>query len=358
MVYLANLEGPGLVFTYGLFGVQYDALISEKTKTISALYTLLSQSANHVDFLQDETHGTPRNGPKSTTFVAYWLKSEDYETWKQTDAVKEFWNSLPDDAGVWREVMTVPKSRYMFAANQYETWGLATILGLKDSTDEGYWGVYRHRLSDNPDEHTDPADTFTSPFITKSKAKPDSSKQVVDLSKSSLPDKIRHGRVKLTKIPDNLCYCREGQGHSKMPKEELESWKDMLAPFALSWMNHLDTERNKNGAVSFTFHLAHENPQQVANPGADLELETDAIAESNQLMYFLDLAHFELAGRSFKDHVKLRQRTFDMYGPDGQYGQKGKLSLFVEMCVLKSGDLDAEYIGCREGTGLMFLEDL
>jgi hypothetical protein len=36
----------------------------------------------------------------------------------------------------------------------------------------------------------------------------------------------------------------------------------------------------------------------------------------------------------------------------------GRAVLFVEICVLKSGDLDAEYIGCRSGTGLMFLEDV
>lgn len=38
--------------------------------------------------------------------------------------------------------------------------------------------------------------------------------------------------------------------------------------------------------------------------------------------------------------------------------EHGKLALFVEIAVVKSGDLDAEYIGCREGTGLMFLEDI
>lgn len=36
----------------------------------------------------------------------------------------------------------------------------------------------------------------------------------------------------------------------------------------------------------------------------------------------------------------------------------GKAVLFVEICVLMSDDLDAEYVGCREGTGLMFLEDI
>ncbi|EXJ53656.1 uncharacterized protein A1O5_13108 [Cladophialophora psammophila CBS 110553] len=358
MVYLANLEGPGLVFTYGLFGVQHEELTAEKKKTISALYGLLSQSADRVDHLQDESHGAPREGPKCTTFVAYWLKSSDYEKWKETDEVKQFWDSLPDDAGVWREVMTVPKSRYMFAANQHETSGLATMLGLKDSTDEAYWGVYRHRLSANPDEYTDPNDTFSSPLVTTAKAKPDPSKKVVDLSKSPTPDKIRRGRVKINNIPDNLCYCREGQRQPNLPPEELETWKEKLAPYALTWMNHLDTERNKNGVVSFTFNIAHLNPKPTLDPGADLEVDTDAVAETNQLMYLLDLAHFELAGRSFKDHVHLRKTTFEMYGPGGRHGENGKLSIWVELCILKSGDMDAEYVGCREGTGLMMFENV
>ncbi len=356
-LFLANLEPPGLVFTYGLFGVQHDELTAEKKKFISDLYNLLSQSAGRVDHLQDESHGVTRDGPRSTTFVAYWLKSADYENWKATSEVKQFWDNLPDDAGVWREVMTVPKSRYMFAANQHETSGLAALLGLKQSTDEGYWRVYRHRLSQHPDEHTDPADTFTSAIVAAAQVKPHAGKQVVDLSKSSVINKIKIGRVKITNIPDNLLYCREGQRQPGLPKEELEDWKERLAPHAVAWMDHLDTERNKNGVVSFTFNVGHEKPNATFEPGADLEVDTNAVAEANQLMYFLDLAHFEMAGRSFKDHVKLRSNTFEMYGKGGKHA-KGKLSIWVELCVLKTGDLEAEYIGCREGTGLMLFENL
>ena len=318
---------------------------------------MLSQSAGRVDHLQDESHGVRPRGPKCTTFVAYWLKSANYEQWKERDEVKGFWDSLPDDAGVWREIMTVPKSRYMFAASQHETSGLATMLGLQYSSDEAYWGVYRHRLSVNPDEHTDPNDTFTSPLVSIANAKPEG-KQVVDLAKSNSTDTIRHGRVKITKIPNNLCYCREGQRQPNLPQEELETWKEKLAPHALAWMNHLDTERNKNGVIDFTFNIGHENPKPTFDAGADLEVDVDAVAEANQLRYFLDLAHFEYAGRSFKEHVKLRKMTNDMYGPGGKHAENGKLSIWVELCVLKTADLEAEYIGCREGTGLMLLENL
>ena len=210
VLYLANLEPDGLLFTYALFGVQHEDLTAEKKKTILNLYKLLSQSADKVDHLQDESHNVARQGPRSTTFVAYWLKSADYEKWKTTAEVKQFWDSLPDDAGVWREVMTVPKSRYMFAANQHEKSGLAAVLGIKESSDEGYWKVYRHRLSTNPDEYTDPKDTFTSPLVTVGKENAESGKSSIELSRASMSNKVKQGRVKISSVPDNLCYCREG----------------------------------------------------------------------------------------------------------------------------------------------------
>ena len=149
----------------------------------------------------------------------------------------------------------------------------------------------------------------------------------------------------------------KGQRQPGLPKEEIESWKEKLGPHALAWMDHLDTERNKNGVVSFTFNVGHEEPKSTFEPDTDLEEATDAVAEMNQLMYFLDLAHFEYAGRAFKDHVILRKNTFELYGKTGKHA-KGKLSIWVELAILKSGDMDAEYIGCREGTGLMLFENL
>ncbi|KAA8573714.1 hypothetical protein EYC84_005283 [Monilinia fructicola] len=208
MVYLLDTDGKDYVFTYGIFGVQHEELTSEKATSISTLYKLLSSSANRVDHLQDESHGLPRQGPKSTTFVAYWLSSADYESWKESSPVKEFWASLPADAGVWREVMSVPKSRFMFASTLPVASAMGTLLPLKQSSDEGYWGVYRHRLSETPDSHTDPSDTFTSAYTTPTKAKPDETRKIIDIPstrstksssekvnaiRTSLPPRQQHG---------------------------------------------------------------------------------------------------------------------------------------------------------------------
>jgi hypothetical protein len=351
MVYLANLDAPGLVFTYALFGVQYDTLTPSKEVTISALHSLLTQSADLVDTLQDEDHGIDKGAMRSTTFVAYWLRSQDYEKWKESAAFKDFWTSLPDDAGVWKEVMTVPKSRYMYASSQAMKAGLACMLELKQSNDEGYWGVYRHRLAGNPDDHTDPKDTFTSPYITSSKSKTSSEKSI-DLAQS-YAKKVVPGRVRLSNPPDNICFVREIQRKPGVATEELDAWLEQIAPHAQSWITHLDEERNKNGVVAFSTYIGHEPKESTT----DEKLDTKPVAEANQLAYFLDLAHFELAGRSHRGHIELRKTVMNLYGPGGKLSA-GKAVLFVELCILKSGDLDAEYIGCIEGTSLMYLRDL
>ncbi|KAF4627420.1 hypothetical protein G7Y89_g10736 [Cudoniella acicularis] len=352
MVFLTDLDGDDYVFAYGLFGVQYETLTSEKKKTILELYSLLSQSADRVDHLQSQSHGLPNIGPSSSTFVAYWLRSEEYEKLKETSSWKEFWSGLPGDAGVWREVMTVPKSRFMHASSQEVESGMSSLLKLKQSSDEGYWGVYRHRLSETPDKHTDPNDTFTSPYVT---AKASSDKPVISIAKG-VGAEIRPGRVRPS-IPDNLCFVREGQRQPHCPKEEIDAWIESITPHAQSWITHLNEEREKTGVISLTTHLGHENPstKSTADPFADVE--GDRIPETNQLAYFLDLAHFELAGRSHRGHVQLRKNVMELYGPGGKLSTMGKAALYVELCVLKSGDMDAEYIGCMEGTGLMYLSE-
>lgn len=128
-------------------------------------------------------------------------------------------------------------------------------------------------------------------------------------------------------------------------------------------VDYLATERNKNGVVSFTTHLK-QNPLDTQNQQFELDPVLEARGEeftnpeTNQLMYCLDLADFELAERPFKAYIKLRSTMMELYGPGGKFFMKGKLHRTVEMCILKSSHLEVEYLGCKEGTRLMILEDL
>jgi hypothetical protein len=133
-------------------------------------------------------------------------------------------------------------------------------------------------------------------------------------------------------------------------KQEL--WAKHLTPYATAWIDWLDRERNRNGFLSFRTSVRLE--------GADVETGNAAslkrINEPNQFAHVLDLAHFERAGKSFEHH-KLRKNTMELYGPGGEL-EGGDAHLMVELCVLKAADLEAEYVGCVEGTGLMFLEEI
>lgn len=344
MVFLADWENKQHLFVYGVFGVQHRASLDNSRKAlIDELHTLLTASAGQVDMLVDESHDLEaEDKPHATTFVAYWLDAGSYESWAASSSVQQFWRNLTDDAGVWREVMTVPTSRYMFAANQDYRWGLTSLIErLRASNDEGYWGVYRHRIGSKDD-------TFTSPYVTASKAKNGSNNRILDIPEKGPrnSNEIRLGRVHVNGVPNNICFVREGQRQPNVAQEELGLWLEKVAPHARSWIEHLDSYREKNGVLSFSTHVSQQS-----------KLNNSDAAETDQLAYFLDLAHFEASGRSFKSHVQLRKTVMEMYGPGGPMEGIGKAELYVELLILKSNEFQAEYIGCLEGTGLMFLQD-
>ncbi|KAI4853370.1 hypothetical protein E4T44_00878 [Aureobasidium sp. EXF-8845] len=345
MVFLADWGDQDRVFVYAVFGVQHQQPMTDgQTAVISELHGLLDNSAGQVDMLIDEQHNFEAEGkPHATTFVAYWLDVEDYESWAISSSVQRFWDNLVDDAGVWREVMKVPTSRYMFAANQNFRWGLTSLIDkLRASNDEGYWGVYRHRIGSKDD-------TFTSPFVTASKAKRSPDRRVLGVPSRGPrnSDKIIRGRVCVQGVPNNICFVREGQRQPNVAQEELGLWLENVAPHARSWIEHLDSHREKNGVLSFSTHVSQQS-----------KLNDSDAAETDQLAYFLDLAHFEASGRAFKGHVQLRKTVMEMYGPGGPMEGIGKAELYVELLILKSDEFHAEYVGCLEGTGLMYMQSV
>jgi hypothetical protein len=353
MVYLMEFGDQEPSCTIVLFGVQYKDITTEKQKTISTLSKLIEASAGHVDCVLNEQHAETSPSCSTLIFVAYWASSSDYRSWWTQGDVQDFWRSLPEDAGVWREVMTVPESRFMHASTHDKKTGLALakMAKLQQSSNEGYWGVYRNRLSASK------TDDLTSPYITSSTPKRDDGspdKPSIKISDPTGEAKlIKHGRVYLPKGIDNVAWVREYQSYCGVAEAEQELWTKHLTPHATAWIDWLDRERNRNGFLSFR--------PSVRLEGADVETGNAAslkkINELNQFAYVLDLAHFERAGKSFAEHRMLRKNLMELYGPGGEL-EGGDAHLMVELCVLKAADLEAEYVGCVEDTGLMFLEEI
>jgi len=75
-------------------------------------------------------------------------------------AVAAFWAALPDDAGWFREVFSLPAARVMFMTATHEPNGFAHLGDLVPLTEKfGYWGSYRERLNEGA-----PGDAFKSPL--------------------------------------------------------------------------------------------------------------------------------------------------------------------------------------------------
>ncbi|KAH7058676.1 heme-containing dehydratase protein [Macrophomina phaseolina] len=328
-------------FILSLFGCQYHSPQpdAKKTALIQNFDRLLDRAAAHVETLE-QNEPTPPVGA-SRVWMSYWKCPEDYQRWWSSLEVSDFWNSLPDDAGFWREKLSLPHSRVMFESNKNTHNGYSHVGALVPLTEKtGYWGAYRDRLED-----ATPSDRLKSPL---SKVPP---------AKAQMAQ-IRKGRVIMDSFPDNLCVVIEGQDHRAMKSEEREHWNERFDHLTKSWVTHVVGAGADAGMVSARLCYAPHSGKVEACGDVSLEqgwAQAFSFNRRVQILYFLDLSYMERIGRNVKTHVELRRKFMESYAPTGPMSN-GDLLLWVELGVLKGQDMEAEYVGCYEGTGFLAYE--
>ncbi|KAF4822799.1 Phenylacetaldoxime dehydratase [Colletotrichum tropicale] len=196
----------------------------------------------------------------------------------------------------------------------------------------GYWGCLRDRLAQATAD-----EKFSSPLA-------EMPERVPELKE------IRRGRTSITKVPDNICFLVEGQDHSAMTPAEKTYWFEEFDELVTGWMHHLGDNAAANGLLDVRMGYVPENGRFRDHEGP-INLNHSRKIE---LFYWMDMSKFERAGRVHRGHVKLRKKWMEAYCPVGPMGNGvGKITLWGETSILKDGDVQAEYIGCREGTGFM-----
>lgn len=321
-------------YVISLFGIQYhgDAPSESKKALISTFDDLITEAADHLETLEHD--GPHPNEGKSRAWIGYWKSPADYSKWWKAKKTVEFWASLPDDAGAWREIITITATRSMFGSVQDVVSGLAHIGQLVPNKDKfGYWGCYRDRI-----QEATSTDRLSSSLSTLPEPKPTSGH-------------IRQGRVKMTTFPENLCFVLEGQDHSPIADDERSYWFTHFQGPATKWITDVVTATPAQGMVS---------ARTLYDPSSGLISTTHDLDKSSalnwnvkiQLLYFLDLGYMERIGKTNKGHVALRSDALQAYCPVGPMA-KGNLLLRVEMGILRSKDLEAEYVGCYDQTGFM-----
>jgi hypothetical protein len=185
----------------------------------------------------------------------------------------------------------------------------------------GYWGNYRDRFA------VSKADQLESPLGTE------------------LPEPvIRETRGRRVRIvtPHNLCFVREGQESTYINTDkERELWNVQLKPALDKWIEYLMENPRLSGAAA-----TRKTIEQDLETGEEKEKYTE-------LSYLLTLRHLERAARTQPSHVALYNTYMGMLEELAESGAPTALMTWVEAHILESGALDAEYINCHPGTGLL-----
>ena len=218
----------------------------------------------------------------------------------------------------------------------------------------GYWGCYYDRMGDVTKENKFRTEVTKKP--TRTRPLPitpsgSSSNGSNGSNGSNLP--IRRGRIQVPALPDNIAFVVEGQDHSLILPEEKEHWLENFDQPVTNWLSDLVTAGPKRGILDA--RLCY-NPESGMYKAADAQPRELSFNDKVQLFYFLDMEAMEKIGREDAGHVKLRRGFMQSYGSGGVMTElPGKLRLWVEASILKGKDMDCEYVGCVEGTGLMGL---
>lgn len=217
----------------------------------------------------------------------------------------------------------------------------------------GYWGCYYDRMGDVTEENKFRTKVRKNPTRTHplSITPHGSGERSSNGDNSNLP--IRRGRVQLPALPDNIAFVVEGQDHSLILPEEKEHWLESFDQLVTNWVFDLVAAGPEKGILDS--RLCY-NPESGMYKTADARPQELSFNDKVQLFYFLDMEAMEKIGRENVGHVKLRRGFMQSYGPGGVMTElPGRLRLWVEASILKGKDMDCEYVGCVEGTGLMGL---
>lgn len=324
-------------FAYTVFGIQYpngDPSAAQKSRT-DEFDALISSHATHIDRLLQHGCASLHSG-RTFVWLAYWKSSSDYKRWWERNEVSRFWDSLPADAGVWREVMTPSPRRTQHGTNGKELRGMGHLGERASNVGKlGYWGCYRDRMADSE------TDSFMAPAQSNLRARRPST------GASSAPGPVRPGRVRLTTFPDNVCFVVEGQDHSSLTPEEKTYWFENFDHSVNQWVTDLMEADAEAGILDG--RLCYQPESGVFRNSEPQPLNYN---KKVQLFYFRDLRHMEEVGRLHKGHADLRKRFLEAYRPGGPM-RAGKICLWVETTVLKADEMECEYVGCEEGTGFM-----
>ncbi|KAL4910552.1 hem-containing dehydratase protein [Aspergillus multicolor] len=330
MAFFESIPPVGSDLVYALFGFQDHH--RDVSLLLKSLAPGLKKAASHFEML------ACGQGIRTIILLGIFESAALYQHWWHSLAVRHWWHRLPPTAGVWREVYTIPASRFQSGFNQPTPVGIGNVFTPQLSKRAGYWGAYRARIPDCTHDDFQPSPVFAQ------------SPREINRVKST---QVSPGRTRIKRSPHNLCFIREGQDYEVATGDERSSaqhWQMRQA--ADSWLTFLEEQWDQLGGLSF---LRCSRIPDTALASLDKVHSLSDIPTTNdcvQIALFQSLWHMERLARGLQDHLHLHSSLNRLYCPMGKF-KDGQCGFWVEMGILPRGAMEAEYVGCLKGTGLM-----
>lgn len=317
-----------------ILGAQHNSVAD--ARDASALKKLLSfvkvdcgkNSPKHWDIASVKD----ASGAYNEIAMVYWDSLASFEAWRTRSGYQAWWESLDARAekhGWFQEILlpSIDRAETIYSdVNPESTINghghmFESMSGL--IREHVYWGSMRDRIPISQ--------------IDELAGEPASLQQRPEQEAEMNP---RQNRVK---VPGkhNLCVIRSGQDWSRTTPAERSLYVNTMHPTLIRGMNFLRDHGDKTGCYSA--HL-----WQVL----DLEtLDPDTVTDRTfGLAYFASISDLESWSASHKTHLDIFH-GFLKYAADLNF--ELSLHLYHEVMVLRADQQIFEYIGCREGTGMM-----
>lgn len=257
------------------------------------------------------------DGLRETMCIAYWRSNEAARTCLASPLFTRYWERLvaqASDYGVFKECMNIPfkRSETLFSGPVHDHGYSQMRKDIVGPINEHmYWGGMRDRIAFSAN---DPLESVSPVRVVE-----------------------KTDRRVVVEAHENLCVIRSGQDWSHCEGEQLAEYLEQIEPVLRAGMNFLRDEGNSVNCYATRYIK-------------DLSLKGEDIRRSCGLAYFRTMKDLEEWAEHHPTHLEIFN-TFLSIAP--KYGPDLQLRLWHEVSVLPAGNQLAEYVNCRDGTGLL-----
>lgn len=315
--YQSHFPGDRPEYVMAMIGVQSEDTNSGKEMS-ERILALLTRDASarpaHVERgVQNDAFGFTND-----IFIPYWhTRQAMSEFWKRPDVREWLETPLSGDVGWWRESIVAPVTSVDGSHSVGNIrYGIGRYVEQKVEQFHGYFGSMRDRVTD-----------FLAGSADGETGQIRCNDQLASAGK----------RLRITRVPDRLCFIRAPFGWDQATPEEQQAFIDDMLPVFKAGADYLRDNPMDANCVSMRFL-------------DEIDMGLDNGAQVEVLGWFLTLKDLEQWTHHHPTHLAIYNGVFKYME---RFDFQAKLNLGHEVVVVPQGGALLEYCNCHPKTGFL-----